>query len=156
MLIPRKEEFQTFTVIGDMPGFNEMILAAKSFSPKNKKYNGYASLKQKWSNIIEAAILESGLFHIDKLFLHLIWNEPNRKRDPDNIAAFVKFILDALQKANIIDNDGWNNIIGWRNDFIVSPPRSVEVRLYDKTRPNSKTDTEIQEENRQKYQDDQS
>lgn len=135
--------YQTFTVIGDMPGFNEMILAAKSFSPKSKRYNGYASLKQKWGEIIESSILESNIFHIDKLFLHLIWNEPNRKRDPDNIAAFIKFILDALQKTNIIDNDGWNNVIGWRNDFIVSPPRSVEVRLYDKNRADIGTNQEI-------------
>ena len=121
--------YQKFTVYGkDLPGFNDFIAAAKS---RNKNYNGYNALKSKWSKKIILSIEAANVFPIDKIFLHMIWCEPSKRRDPDNIASFIKFILDALQKANIIKNDGWRYVKGWRNEFIVGSKRGVEVRIYD-------------------------
>ena len=129
-------DYQSFKIENDnIPGFNEMILAAKSFGSKRGSYNGYASMKREWGKIIGSRIRESNIFHIDKLFLHLIWNEPTKRRDPDNIATFIKFILDSLQNEGIIDNDGWKHIDGWTNEFVLSKQRGVEVRLYEHNEP---------------------
>ena len=46
------------------------------------------------------------------------WVEKNRRRDPDNIAAGCKFILDGLQP-EILANDGWKQIIGITHIFNV-------------------------------------
>lgn len=127
-LIP-KSLYQTLIIKGNnMPGFNEILASAKI---RNDKYFAYANLKRKWCTEISCLIKEQNIYPIDKLFLHMIWNELNKKRDPDNIASFIKFILDALVISKIIPNDGWKNITGWHNSFIVSKIRMVEVRLYE-------------------------
>lgn len=48
-----------------------------------------------------------------------LWVEPNRKRDPDNIAAAKKFILDGLVSAGIILNDTQKYIRAFRDEFSV-------------------------------------
>lgn len=134
--------YQVFKIEDDkMPGFNEMIKAAKTFGTTGKRFNAYAAMKKKWGEKIGRIIKQQHIFSVDKLFLYLIWFEPNRRRDPDNIAAFIKFILDALQKEKIIDNDGWKNISGWKNKFIITRKRGVEVRLYENEDPEYKDNT---------------
>lgn len=123
---------QTFELYGsDIPGFNEMINAAKSIGNRsaNKIANSYKGMKEKWINRLCKAIRESGIEPVGEVFLDITWIETNKRRDPDNIAAFIKFILDGLQKANIIENDGWGQIIGWENTFEIGPARGVKVRI---------------------------
>ena len=59
--------------------------------------------------------------------------EPNRKRDLDNISGVAhKFIQDALVKCKVLDNDGWNNIVGFEDHFFTDKhnPR-IEVVLEE-------------------------
>lgn len=49
--------------------------------------------------------------------IHFDWYCANKKIDPDNIAAAKKFILDGLQYAKIMENDGWKQIKGFSDDF---------------------------------------
>jgi Holliday junction resolvase RusA-like endonuclease len=116
-----------------MPGFNELIAAAMThgFRKKGKVYNTYTYIKKLWTNRVCAAILENNICAVDKVFVFMIWFERNKRRDPDNIAAFMKFIFDGLQKAKIIKNDGWKEIVGWENTFEISDKRGVKVRLID-------------------------
>lgn len=127
-------KYQEFSIFyDDIPGFNQMINAAKSFGhrSKTKLYNSYTAMKKTWVNRLCVAIEEKSILPVDKVFVYLLWFEKNKKRDPDNIASFIKFIFDALQKAKIVKNDGWNEIIGWENKFEVSNKRGVRVRLLD-------------------------
>jgi hypothetical protein len=55
------------------------------------------------------------------VYVNITWKEPNRKRDPDNIAGGKKFIMDALQAEGIIRNDGWKEIAGYNDYFRVDP-----------------------------------
>lgn len=61
------------------------------------------------------------------IYIHFHWFAKNRKKDPDNISSAKKFILDGLQEAGIIENDGWNQIAGFSDDFTVDKknPRVV-------------------------------
>lgn len=40
------------------------------------------------------------------------WFTPNQRKDPDNLAFAIKFILDGLQSAGVIANDGFKNVRG--------------------------------------------
>ena len=63
--------------------------------------------------------------------LHYTFYEQNRKRDLDNISATAhKFVQDALVKAGILENDGWQWITGFTDAFAVDAknPR-IEVEI---------------------------
>ena len=58
------------------------------------------------------------------------WFCKDKRKNPDNISVGRKFVLDALVKAKIIPNDGWNEV--WRQSdlFIVDKDRQgVEVLI---------------------------
>lgn len=126
------KKYQEFTMFyEDVPGFNQMINAAKSYGTRthSRIYNSYTAMKKKWVDRLCFEIYKENILPVDKVFVYLLWFEKNKKRDPDNIASFVKFVFDALQKAKIVKNDGWNEILGWENKFKVSDKRGVRVRL---------------------------
>ena len=58
------------------------------------------------------------------------WVMPNRRKDKDNIAFAKKFILDGMQDAGLIVNDGWKEIDGFEDTFEVDKdnPR-VEISI---------------------------
>lgn len=62
--------------------------------------------------------------------IYYTWFCKNKKKDKSNIAFARKFIEDGLVKAGVLENDGWNNIIGFNDIFIISKdnPR-VEVEI---------------------------
>ncbi len=58
------------------------------------------------------------------------WYCKNKKKDKDNISFAKKFILDGLMKAGVLSNDGWDQVVGFQDTFIIDKenPR-VEVNL---------------------------
>jgi len=51
-----------------------------------------------------------------------IFSEKNRRRDPDNILGAVKFIMDGLVAAGVIENDGWKHVLSLEFEFRVADP----------------------------------
>lgn len=53
----------------------------------------------------------------------------------DNISSFGrKVIQDALVKTHVLQNDGWNEIIGFRDDFYIdkeNPRVEVEIEVIN-------------------------
>ena len=89
-----------FDIEGRLPGLNEMIDAAK----KGKgKYQPYSMMKQTYTDMV--AWLAKKLPKYQQVNITITWYEPNEKRDPDNVMAGQKFILDGLVKAGTIPND---------------------------------------------------
>ena len=105
---------QTFTIPGLMPGMNEIIAANRGqFGP-----HIYGKMKSKWEAIIYAAILQYRIKPVEKALIGFEWIERNRKRDPDNInSGGRKFILDTLVKSGILKDDGWKNIVGFKDTY---------------------------------------
>jgi len=68
----------------------------------------------------------------DAVHIRITWVEPNQKRDKDNIAFAKKFIFDALVSCGVLKNDGWAQIDGFSDSFLVDSdnPR-VEVVLNE-------------------------
>lgn len=133
---------EVFFIPGPLPGMNEIIDAAKTFRnipsknirrPYNRLYK-YTEFKEKWNTYIKARIGKSE--PMKKIWINFIWIEPDRKRDPDNIAAAKKFILDGMILAGLIKNDGWNEIAGWIDRFHVTkqiqPGCLVLIQDYEK------------------------
>jgi len=67
---------------------------------------------------------------VTKSYFKFTWYRKNRRTDPGNIAFSEKFILDGMQEAGIIPNDGWKQVKGYIHDFEVDKdsPR-VEIEL---------------------------
>lgn len=84
---------------GEMPGMNEIVAAAKSH------YGQYSKMKK--TNTQLSAWLFKKVPKKKRIFLDITWIAKDMRRDPDNIAAAVKFIWDGLVEAGVIKNDGW-------------------------------------------------
>ena len=64
--------------------------------------------------------------------IHFHWIEPNTRRDLDNIRFGAKYILDGLQEAGRLPDDGWDWVRGMSDTFSVDKdnPR-VEVTIME-------------------------
>ena len=109
-------------ILGEMPGMNEMIAAAKQ---GKKGYQPYANMKHEYTQLV--AWTAKALPKMKRIKLDIIWYAKSKRHDPDNIAAAVKFIWDGLVLAGVIPNDGWAENAGWSNSFAVDKdnPRVV-------------------------------
>ena len=99
---------------GPLPGENEIIAAAKGFGGRGY---GYAKIKKQWTAAAQSAA--AGVPPLTRARFTFIWHEVAKRRNPDNIAAGVKFVYDGLVAAGVLPNDGWNEIASWSNEFVV-------------------------------------
>lgn len=69
------------------------------------------------------------------VYMRYTWYLPDKRKDKDNIVFARKFIQDALVVKRIIPNDGWNDIIGFSDNFEVDRrnPR-IEIEITDEAR----------------------
>jgi len=116
---------------GRLPSLNEII---------TMHYQTYTKLKREAYRVM-VALARRYLRPVEffPIQIHFHWYVANRKIDPDNIsAAGRKLILDALQQAGIIPNDGWDQFIEkegevmpFRDFYSVDKdnPR-IEVEIY--------------------------
>ena len=92
-----------------LPGLNEIVGAGRR--------NRYGAAKQKKEFTSLVATLARGVKipshgeqYSDRIYWLFVWREPNKRRDPDNVAAGAKFIFDGLQAAGAMENDGWKQV----------------------------------------------
>ncbi len=105
-----------------LPGMNEIIAAAKSH------HMAYAVMKRK--NTDDIVWLIKRLPRYDTVDITIAWYEPNMRRDIDNISAGQKFMLDALVKAGVIEDDSQKYVKSIKHQFYVDKdnPR-IELTL---------------------------
>lgn len=113
-----------FTVPGTLPSLNEYVRACRANVHAGNKMSRDAHY------LCRLGMAKLNGRKIDKAYILFRWIEKDRRRDKDNIAFAKKFILDALQEAGILRNDGWGEILGFSDTFAVDKacPR-VEVYL---------------------------
>jgi len=92
-----------------LPGTNEMENWART-----NRY-GAAKHRKAWKKHVVNSISPCPRFN--RIWLEIIYYEPNKRRDKDNIAGAKKYILDGLVDAGIIEKDGWDYIVGWAEFF---------------------------------------
>ncbi|MCD6149744.1 hypothetical protein J7J13_03100 [bacterium] len=112
-----------------LPGLNEIIRAAKT-PPKNGVV--YAKMKKKYTNAIADEMVIHGCVPdkpFDEIDIRFIWGETRaHRRDPDNIRAGSKFVLDAMVHVGIIPNDT-SQYIGYMTDHFVIHPKKRCVTI---------------------------
>lgn len=122
-----------FTIPGRLEGLNELILANR-----RNRFLG-AKIKHEQTDICAAAASGCRRPRGYPLMIHIHWVEKNSRRDPDNVASAKKYILDGLQAAGIIENDGPKQIRGFIDTFSVDKDRPrIEVTIFE---PEDVTDT---------------
>lgn len=62
------------------------------------------------------------------------WYEQTYKRDKDNVASAKKYILDALQKAEILPNDNNRYILGFQDDFVYKQGDKIIIEIMEGTK----------------------
>jgi Holliday junction resolvase RusA-like endonuclease len=55
-----------------------------------------------------------------------IWFMPDRRKDPDNIAFCIKYILDGLVKVGLLKDDNWSVVNSLTHNFAVD---SIDPRV---------------------------
>lgn len=115
------------TIVGELPTMNEIISMSK------RHHMAYSSEKKKFTEIVA--------WHCKRLpevvgpvTVVCTWYRKNRRSDPDNVAAGLKFALDGLVLGGVLKNDGWSDIGDITHRFRVDKanPR-VEVELVENT-----------------------
>ena len=114
-------------ILGELPSMNEIIAEAKK---GRKGYQPYNTMKATYTEMV--AWTAKALPPMKRVRLDIRWYSKNKKKDPDNIAAGVKFIFDGLVAAGVIKNDGWEENGGWSNSFYVDKdnPR-IEIDIEE-------------------------
>ena len=94
----------TVVIDGRLPGMNELIAKNRNSWQQGaeSKFNN-----TQWCRLFFMNALRTGNLKPlkKKCDLYVVWYEPNRKRDPDNILAGLKFILDGAVKSGAIPDD---------------------------------------------------
>ena len=117
-----------------LPGLNEQIRAASViYSKKGTKIRtGYTEMEEKYTRMI-AIQLQAQRCALDKPYdrikVAFEWFEPNKRRDPDNIRAAAKFIMDALVWTGIIKNDNLTHVRGLSDEYPKSENGNRHVRV---------------------------
>jgi len=106
---------QSFFVPGTLPGLNEIISAAKV----GGRGKAYSDMKRKSGQMVKDVIQWASLKPAGRVSITCTWQEPSRRRDPDNIFAGVKFILDALVDSGILAGDGWQQVADIRHKLVL-------------------------------------
>ncbi len=113
------------TIPGTLPGLNEIVAVSK-LHPK-----AYSREKRHYTDMI--ATLAHGMERTwQRVSVQCHWYSQDKRRDPDNIAAGVKYILDGLVTAGVLQGDGWRYVASVSHQFDVDKKRPrVEVQLEE-------------------------
>lgn len=122
------------TVKGFNSGLNE-LLSGRIYDHRTKKYRNY--VKNKNDDICCKAIQISkelkDVCIVKPIIIHYSFFVKNKLHDRMNIAsAFIKSFEDALQKCNVIKNDGWDDVLTPTLEFAIDKkePR-VEIIIEE-------------------------
>ena len=97
---------QTFVIPFRLPSLNEVIA-----QNRRNPYAG-AKLKKETENDICGEIFAARLVPVEApCIVHMVFDEPNRRRDADNVESAKKFILDALVKSGVLENDNPSHVV---------------------------------------------
>lgn len=116
---------RTLTIPARLPGLNEIIDAAAV----NRFV--YRKMKNKWGQTVMLLARAQGFPPItEPAHFEYEFGEPNRRRDPSNIAAGgIKIIEDALQDAELLPNDSWNWVLSFTAVWTKSETPFVKVTV---------------------------
>jgi hypothetical protein len=94
-----------------LPGLNELL---SSKSTRHGNWSAYNDVKQRWFGQIKLLARSKDIRAVGPGYFSFLFVEPDKRRDPDNVAAGgIKILLDALVGAEVLAGDGWQHILGF-------------------------------------------
>jgi len=108
---------------GELPDLNQIIKVSKIH------YGAYSKLKK--DNTDKVTWIAKKLPKMKRIDLDITWYCKNKRKDKDNIASGIKFLLDGLVKAGVIKNDGWREVNSFSHNFKVdkdNPRVEIEIK----------------------------
>lgn len=114
---------------GELPSLNEYIAACRTKAVVGARFK--AKDEERLIPLFMAQTKTRGFNNPVKI--EYTYYCKNCKKDLDNIAGYAhKVIQDSLVKAGILRNDGWEDIIGFSDNFWVDRenPR-IEVKIWE-------------------------
>ena len=124
----------SFFVGGKFPTFNEIACAMTSSKRGHRGHAGtYGSMKKKLCTLVANKTNTMTVPKLKDIDLRLEWHEKNRRRDPDNVASSVKFVLDGMVDSGVISNDNSTIVKKITHSFIYgSDEYGVKVTVRGK------------------------
>jgi hypothetical protein len=124
----------TIVIEGRLPGENEIIALNHRFrSHSGKRFYPYYEEKGRIENLIRFAVLATrGALRPTSYPVRVVfhWHEEDARRDPDNVSAAQKFILDGLVRSQVLPGDGRKYISSLHHFFHTDKVRPrVEVTI---------------------------
>ncbi len=111
----------TLWIAGRLPGLNEMLAGNRA----SGRWNSYNEVKCMWYGQIKLLALARGLTMQVPGQATLLFCEPNRKRDPDNVVAGgAKILLDSLVGCEVLPGDDWTAVLGLHGFWHHTPGRA--------------------------------
>jgi hypothetical protein len=132
--VPKESRVARLWIPGPMPCLNDIIEAAKGSGGRGY---GYSKMKATWTQAVFWHVKAARITAFERALFSFRWVERDRQRNPDNICAGRKFILDGLVKSGVLVNDGWKQVVaevGWNDKFEVGAHPGVEVTLTEAPR----------------------
>lgn len=116
-----------FEIKQRLPSLNDYTKACRG-----NRYSG-ANMKKKTEYDIWIYIMQQlkGVHIKRPVFITFTWIEENGKRDLDNICFAKKFILDALVKAEVLEDDNKSHVSGFTDKFEYANNSKVIVELEE-------------------------
>ena len=117
-----------FVIPDRLPGMNEII------NENRRGWQSGARLKKDTDRFIRFcirnAVNRGELWPVrGQVDIHIEWQEKLGLRDPDNVFAGVKFILDAMVAEKIIKGDTYKYVSGISNQYIKGEKDQVIVTI---------------------------
>ncbi len=110
-----------------LPSLNQFINKLKS-----NKYQGQ-NFKNDIEDFIAWELKSQCKANFERIGILFIWKEPDNMRDDDNVSSAHKYVLDAMQKLNIIEGDGKKQVF-FDDVFLLDRSNkdgSVELIIYE-------------------------
>ena len=117
---------QKFNIPMRLPGLNDVIGANRT-----NTYVG-AKLKRETDAALCLVIKAAHLKPVKGLcIVHMLFCEPNKRRDVDNVESAKKFILDALVHAGVLENDNPKHVLACPAYTTYGKEPGVTVTIID-------------------------
>lgn len=108
----------TLIINGDLPSLNEYTIANRSKYGKVIGNQVKRDAEQLIGLYIKAQKL-TDVHYTMPVRIDFRWYMGNAKKDPDNVCFAKKFILDALVRNGVLENDNYSHIKGFTDEFYV-------------------------------------
>lgn len=117
---------QHFTIPFRLPSLNDYVLACRSNPHAGAMFKRDTDASIGWA--IKPAHLKPVA---NPCIVHMVFHEPNQRRDVDNVESAKKFILDALTGCSILQGDSPKWVVGVPSYTVYGDPAKVDVVIVE-------------------------